>query len=189
MKNAIILHGRPKRADYYAASGVAQSNAHWLPWLQQQLIVRDIFAVTPDIPHAYEPVWERWVQEVERFEIAPDTMLIGHSCGAGFWVRYLSEHPELQVGKVVLVAPWIDVERDDPNRFFDFVIDPGVVARTKNLAIFHSTNDAPEIQSSVKKLRQELTGITYKEFKDFGHFDSDKLRDNGFPGLLDELLR
>ena len=189
MQNAIILHGRPTRAEYYSKAAASMSNSHWLPWLQNQLLTRDIFAVTPEIPLSYEPVWERWTREVERYDITPDTMLVGHSCGGGFWVRYLSEHPELTVGKVVLVAPWIDVEQDDSNGFFDFTLDPGLVARTRNLAIFHSIDDAPEIQTSVKKLRDALPGVTYKEFTGLRHFTTEKLPDNAFPELLRELLR
>lgn len=164
------------------------SNSDWLPWLQNQLLVRDIAAATPEIPHSYEPKWERWVREVERYDITPQTMLVGHSAGGGFWVRYLSEHPQLQVGKVVLVAPWIDVENDDPNGFMDFRLDPAMAERTKGLTLFHSTDDGAEIQSTVKELRAKLKGINYREFEDRGHFTHKYMPDDTFPELLDELL-
>ena len=50
---------------------------------------------------AFQPKWDLWVREVERFDLTPETLIVGHSCGGGFWVRYLSEHPKLKVGKVV----------------------------------------------------------------------------------------
>jgi predicted alpha/beta hydrolase family esterase len=188
MKNAIILHGRPTKAEYYADRWPSMSNSHWLPWLQEQLIIRDIFAATPEIPLAYEPLWERWVKEIERYDIGPETTLVGHSCGGGFWVRYLSEHKELKVGKVILVAPWIDVEQDDPGHFFDFEIDPDLAARTQGLTIFHSTNDVEEIQTSVAKLREQLRGISYREFEDKGHFTHKYLPDDTFPELLEAII-
>jgi predicted alpha/beta hydrolase family esterase len=188
MGNAIILHGRPTRAEYYDAKWPSMSNSHWLPWLQKQLILKDIFAATPEVPLAYEPLWERWVREVERFDITSDTILVGHSCGAGFWVRYLSEHKDLRVGKVFLVAPWIDVEQDDPSGFFTFELDPNIAARTNGLTIFHSSNDVAEIQTSVAKLRQKLNGINYREFDDKGHFTHKYLPDDTFPELLEAIL-
>jgi uncharacterized protein len=188
MKNAILLHGRPSKEEYYKPGRPNPSNAHWFPWLQGQLLKSNIFAVTPEVPLAFEPLWERWVKEVERFEIGQDTTLVGHSCGGGFWARYLSEHPDLKVGKVVLVAPWIDVEQEDPNKFFDFKIDPNLVGRTKELVIFNSTDDVEEIQSSVRVLREQLKNAKYKEFEGLGHFTHKKLPSDTFPELLAECL-
>ncbi len=189
MKTAILLHGRPLKAEYYARSVPAQSNCHWFPWLQKELMMRDIFTQTPEMPLSYEPLWERWVKEIERFEINEDTLLVGHSCGGGFWVRYLSEHPELKVGKVVLVAPWIDVEQEDPNKMFDFKIDPKLVSRTKSLSVFHSTNDAGEIINSVAAIREQLPEIKYREFEKYGHFTEESMNSKEFPELLVELLK
>lgn len=104
MKNAIILHGKPSQKEYYDSKIPSSSNKHWIPWLQKQLIVNDIKADTPDVPHAHDPQWDLWVKEVERFEIGPETILVGHSCGAGFWIKYLSLNKTLKVGKVILVG-------------------------------------------------------------------------------------
>lgn len=188
MKNAILLHGRPGKKEYYDSKFPSSSNYHWFPWLQKQLLVRDIKADTPEIPLAYEPLWERWVKEVERFEIGPDTILVGHSCGAGFWVRYLSEHKDLKVGKVFLVAPWIDVEQEDPNHFFDFVVDKDLVKRTKGLTVFHSSNDHKEIQTSLKKLKTELGNFKLRIFNNYGHFTHKDMKTSEFPELLEEIL-
>lgn len=188
MGNAIVLHGRPSKADYYDGERPSPSNSHWLPWLQKQLIIDGIATATPEVPLAFEPHWERWVAEIERFDINPDTILVGHSCGGGFWVRYLSEHQELTVGKVVLVAPWIDVEHEDHNNFFDFKIDVNLVSRTKGLFIYNSIEDVDEIQTSVTKLKKVLKGAIYKEFKGKGHFTHKYMPDDKFPELLAELI-
>ena len=188
MQNAIILHGRPKKAEYYSDQFPSMSNSHWLPWLQKQLLNHDIFAATPEVPLSYEPLWELWVKEVERYDITPDTILIGHSCGGGFWVRYLSENKNLRVGKVFLIAPWIDVEKADPNYFFDFVIDDNLVDRTNGITVFHSINDAAEIQSSVNELRKKLKDINYLEFTNRGHFTHKYMPSDTFPELLDKII-
>ena len=125
MKNAILLHGKPGKEEYYDSRLPSPSNYHWFPWLQKQLIVHDIKTDTPEVPMAYDPQWELWVKEVERFDIGPESLLVGHSCGSGFWVRYLSEHKDLKVDKVVLVAPSLGLGWDN-RTFFDFAIDPDI---------------------------------------------------------------
>jgi predicted alpha/beta hydrolase family esterase len=189
VKNAIIVHGTCSKREYFDTSFPSLSNSHWLPWLQKQLLVRDITAVTPEMPHAYKPDYDVWRREVERYDITPETLLVGHSTGGGLWVRYLSEHPELRVGKVVLVAPWLDPNNIKKTTFFEFEIDPELVKRTGGVTIFNSTNDHPGIHWSVEILRQTIPGLTYREFDDYGHFCSgDMPSGDDFPELLAELL-
>lgn len=192
MKNAIILHGRPDKDEYYDASVPSSSNYLWLPWLQKQLLIREVAAQTPEVPHAFKPRWEQWVKEVERFEIGPDTMLVGHSCGGGFWIRYLSEHPELRVGKVVLVAPWMNPDNDpkaDTADFFEFEMDFDLVSRTAGLTIFYSDNDHKNgVQETVKILQESLSGSRYRGFHKYGHFCVEDGMTAEFPELLEELL-
>jgi hypothetical protein len=69
MKNAIILHGGPSKEEYYDPGSPSMSNAHWIPWLQGQLLKHEIAANTPEVPHAFDRNWEVWKKEVERFEI------------------------------------------------------------------------------------------------------------------------
>jgi len=189
MKNAIILHGMPSREEYYDPKAPSMSNAHWLAWLQAQLLKKDIAAATPEVPNAYEPDWATWVREVERFEIGPDTILVGHSCGAGFWVKYLSVHKDLKAGKVILVAPWLDPDGDEAHDFFDdFEIDAGLAARTKGLVIFNSDNDMGNVLKSVAAIRETIEDIKYKEFENYGHFTKSDMKTAEFPELLEECL-
>jgi len=190
MKNAIILHGRPSKKGYYDPRRQSQSNSHWIPWLQRQLLLEDILTQTPELPQAYDPIWEEHRREFERYDVNLKTILVGHSFGGGFLVRWLSEHPEVQVGRVVLVAPYIDVEQENEHRFFDFKIDENLVGRTKGLTIFISDDeDAPEIVSSVKKLRVKLKNIGYKKFHGYGHFTFHDMKTRKFPELFEECLK
>lgn len=189
MQNAVIVHGMPGKDEYYSDKYPSASNFQWLPWLQKQLIIRDIKADTPEMPYAFAPDYDVWKREFERYEITPETILVGHSCGAGFLVRWLSENPEVLVGKVVLVAPWLDVGREDTTDFFDFEIDSDLILRTKGITIFHSDNDTLDINKSVSLLEEKITGLEIKLFSGYGHFTGDDLRINGFPELLAEVLK
>ena len=189
MKNAIILHGGPSKEEYYDPKAPSMSNAHWIPWLQGQLLKADVSAATPEVPHSYDRNWEVWNREFERFEIGPETILVGHSTGAGFIVKYLSIHPDLKVAKVVLVAPWLDPDREQTKDFFDdFEIDADMVVRTAGLTIFHSDNDQDSVQKTTKILRGTIRDIDYREFHNYGHFCIEDMKTVEFPELRDEAL-
>jgi predicted alpha/beta hydrolase family esterase len=189
MKNAIILHGGPSREEYYDPLATSMSNAHWVPWLQGQLLKHDVAAATPEVPRSFERDWPVWQREVERFDIGPDTILVGHSTGAGFFIKYLSIHPKLKVGHVVLVAPWLDPLHELSTPFFtDFEIDPGLAHRSKGLAVFESDNDQADIKQTVKILRDKLKGAKFTTFHNYGHFCYGDMHTTEFPELLAETL-
>lgn len=188
MKNAIIVHGMPGREEYYSSEYPSSSNFQWLPWLQKQLLIRDIYAVTPEMQYAYRPDYSTWSREFERFDITAETILVGHSAGGGFLIRWLSEHAEARVGKVVLVAPWLDPERTLDTGFFNFVMDPHLALRTRGVTIFNSLDDDADIQETVASIRDHIKPIKYVEFEHEGHFIGEKYVTNGFPALLEEIL-
>jgi uncharacterized protein len=191
MKTAIILHGMPSKKGYYDPERESQSNEHWLPWLQRQLLLKDILAQTPELPKPYDPDYRAWSKLFDQFHIDKDTTLIGHSCGAGFLVRWLSEH-KVKVGKVVLVAPWINPDKKLQRKqikgsFFKFKIDPKLISRTQGLTIFSSDNDHADIHQSVKILLDTIPGIKYREFKNHGHFCYKDMQTRKFPEILEYL--
>lgn len=189
MKNAIILHGGPSREEYYDSEAPSMSNAHWIPWLQGQLLKYDIPTATPEVPWAFDRNWKVWNKEVERFDIGPETILIGHSTGAGFFVKYLSTHKNLIVDKVILVAPWLDPDREHTKNFFDdFEIDSTLVSRTKGITIFNSDKDMESVQKTVNILREKVKNIGYREFHSFGHFCFEDMKSTKFPELLAAII-
>lgn len=188
MKNAILLHGLVNKTEYYDDRFPSASNSHWFPWLQKQLLIHDIKADTPEVPRPFDMDWESWVREVERFDITEDTILLGHSMGGGFWVRYLSEHTDLKVGKVVLVAPWLDLEDSESSNFFDFKIPTGLTNRVKSLTIFNSDNDGKEVHDSVDYIKSNITKAEIRQFHNYGHFCFNDLGTYTFPELLEAII-
>ncbi|HEV2402638.1 MAG TPA: alpha/beta hydrolase [Candidatus Saccharimonadales bacterium] len=190
MKTAIILHGMPDPGmqEYYNPALPSASNSHWLPWLQKQLFIKDIYAQTPEIPNSWKPDYPTWQKEFERYDITPDTILVGHSCGGGFIVRWLTEHPTVHVGKVVLVAPSLGKGWTDCQEFFDYTIDPNVAARTKGLVIFESDNDMETARDAYKEYKAILKDVRYREFHNYGHFCFEDMHTVEFPELLEELV-
>lgn len=191
MKNAILIPGRPDKEEYYDPDLPTNSNDHWFPWLSKQLMQNDIFTVALEIPKPWQPRYDVWKKELERFDITPETILVGHSCGGGFLVRYLSENKGLKVDKVVLVAPWMNpdnYEVSDTADFFDFDIDPDFPARTKGVTVFISSDDEPSVVKTVDILQAKLKNIEFKRYEDKGHFVKDSLKSVEFPDLLTVIL-
>ena len=191
MKNAIILHGRPDKDEYYSDKFLSASNQHWFPWLAQQLMIRDIFAVTPEVLHCFRPRYDEWVREVERYDINEETLVVGHSCGGGFWVRYLSEHPELKVAQAILVAPWINPDNNpvsDTADFFEFAIDGSIAERCRNgMTIMVSDDDQKSVHESVNIIKSNVPAVKMNNFKDKGHFTFESLGAHEFPEIMDEI--
>lgn len=187
MKSAILLHGLQSKNEYYDRKRPSASNGHWFPWLQKHLLVNDIRADTPEVPFAFEMVWADWVKEVERFDITENTILIGHSMGAGFWVRYLSEHPKLPVAKVILVAPWLNLDHEYDSDFFDFKLDTESQG-LQNVVIFNSDDDGRPVHDTVSHLQSTLSNVRTVDFHNYGHFCYKDLKTDAFPELLEEAL-
>jgi len=193
MANALILHGKPQKDTYYNPALPSASNSNWLPWLQHELLLLDIPTQTPEMFNAWQPDYRIWSDELERHDLTPDTLLVGHSMGAGFIVQWLSEHPDVRVGHVFLVAPSLG-DRFTPDSpleypllggFFDFEIDNALMERTRSLTLFHSDNDRARVGASVEYIRSALPDLEYREFHNYGHFRGKRdMADDTFPELL-----
>lgn len=192
MTNAILVPGRPDKDEHYDPKRPSNSQDHWFAWLQRQLILKDIHAVSIEPPFPFRPRYDEWKKEFERFDITPETILVGHSCGGGFLIRWLSENKDKKVGKVVLVAPWtnpLKYEVSDTADFFDFDIDSDFPVRTAATVVFISSDDEPSVVETVDILKTEVKGIEYREYTDKGHFTLSSLGANEFPELLEGLLK
>jgi predicted alpha/beta hydrolase family esterase len=190
MKTAIIIHGWPDKEEFFDPQTPSPSNNQWLPWLQKQLGMKGWNAQTPEMPDAYEPNYEKWKLVFEQFYVDENTTLIGHSCGGGFLVRWLSESKK-KVGKVILVAPWMDPEHEERELvgdFFDFEIDLTLSDRTSEVIVFVSNDDEKTILDTVEALKT-IKNIQIKQFSDKGHFTLGDMGTNEFPELLEEIIK
>jgi predicted alpha/beta hydrolase family esterase len=187
MKNALILHGMPDKEEYYS-SGSSPANSHWLPWLKQELTARGISTQCPEFPVPYAPVYENWKATFEQYSVDPETVLIGHSCGAGFIVRWLSENKSIRVGKVLLVAPWLDPDKQLEDSFFSFTIDSNLRDRTAGIQVLYSLDDGREVHESVHLLREKINA-EFLEYANKGHFTFEDLGTIAAPEILELILK
>jgi uncharacterized protein len=187
MKNAILLHGTCDKEEYFSDTYQSLSNSHWFPWLQKQLLINDVSTQTPEIPEAYNPQYDLWKSEFERYDVSKETVLVGHSCGGGFLTRWLAEN-KIEVGKLILVAPWLDPDRSKTTDFFNFAIDPSILSRINEVHLLVSKDDDKDIHQSVSLITKALPNITVHEFEGMGHFTYGGMKTEKFPELLKIIL-
>lgn len=183
MQNAIILHGTCDKEEYYDDKYPSLSNSHWFPWLQKQLLIRNIFTQTPEVPEAFNPQYVLWKKEFEKYTIDKDSVLVGHSCGGGFLIRWLSEN-KIEIKKLILVAPWLDPERSKTIDFFDFKIDSDIANRVPEVHLLVSDDDDSDIHQSVSTIATSLPSVKVHKFTGMGHFTYGQMKTEKFPELL-----
>lgn len=184
----ILFHGTCDATEYYDGDKYRSlSNSHWFPWMQKQLLVRDVEAHTPEVNKAYEPTYDKWLNELNRYDVDADTVLIGHSCGGGFLLRWLHENKQAQFKQMILVAPWVDPDREKTTDMFDVDFDFDGVDSSK-VIIYSSTNDHSSIQSSIETIKSVLPESRVVVFKDYGHFCYGDMQTEEFPELLKEVI-
>lgn len=188
MKNAIIVHGMPSKEEYLNPDNLSASHNHWFPWIQRQLILQGILTQTPEMPMPYDAKYNEWASVFGQYKLDEDTILVGHSLGAGFLIRFLSEN-NVKVGRVVLVAPWLDPNKELESTFFDFDIASNLASKTKDLTVFISDDDDQEELTSVEFLKNTVLGLRIKEFTGKGHFIFQHMGKNEFPELLEYILQ
>lgn len=169
MKQTILIHGAPYKEEFYDPTLPSPSNAHWFPWLQKQYALKDQLCQTPEFPKPFDPLYNEWKEVLENFTIHSDTTLIGHSCGAGFLMKYLSENAQLAAKNIFLIAPWLDLDHELSTNFFDFKIDKNVEKRNV-IHVFYSLDDDKSILKSVAYIKENLPHIHFHQYVHKGHF-------------------
>jgi predicted alpha/beta hydrolase family esterase len=188
MNQVILIHGMPDKEEYYDDQYPSLSNAQWFPWLQKELCKKDILSQAPEMPRPYEPKYQEWLKTFEQFELSNESIVIGHSYGGGFSLRYFSEKPKIIPKKIILVAPWIDPEEPHLTEdLFLFQIDTELSTKTE-LIIFYSLDDE-ECAKSFEIIKEKLPNANYKIFTNKGHFVDSSLGSKTFPELLEEVLK
>jgi uncharacterized protein len=182
MQQTIIIHGSPEESEYHDANVASPSNSHWIPWLQKQLTLQDQISIAPEMPKPYDPTYSEWYDVMNQFTITNETVVIGHSSGAGFLLRYITENCDSLPKRLILIAPWLDIDRElSDKNFFDFTIDNSLTNRV-TVHIFISSDDGDSVLTSSDYIREQLPSAIVHRFSDRGHFC-----DTTLPELLDIL--
>ncbi len=161
---------------------------HWMPWAREELKKRGIKTETPLMPAPWAPVYEAFKEKFETLEVNENTVLVGHSCGCAFLVRWLADSKR-QVGKLILVAPWKFPTRGGSvvEEFYNFQIDETIKSRVGQIILFTSDNEREEGKKSLKVYHDALGGKVV-DIRSRGHYTFKDMGTEEFPELLQEIL-
>ena len=87
----IIIHGCPSDIEKAMNSQLRTYDKHWIPWTKKQLVSKGIKVETPLMPEPWSPQYYLYKKEFEKYRVDENSVLIGHSCGCAFLVRWLGE--------------------------------------------------------------------------------------------------
>jgi len=187
-KRVFIIHGCPSDEERAMNPETRTYDKHWMPWIKKELISRGIKTETPLMPNPWEPDYEVFKKEFEKYEVTEDTTLIGHSCGCTFLVRWL-EDTKKKINKLILVAPW-KIEEDaseSKKAFYEFPIDATIKNRVKEIVMF-TADDEDERGKQGLKMFHEFLGGKIIELKGRGHYTMGDMGTEEFPELLEEII-
>ncbi len=116
-----------------------------------------------------------------------NVILIGHSLGALFLIKYLSSNnfPK-KIGAIMLVAPPYDDE-DMEESLGDFKLPESLKKleeQASKIFIYHSEDDEVVPYKHFKKYKNALPGSTFRGLKKRGHFNKPK-----FPEIIRDIRK
>lgn len=160
-----------------------------MQWTAEQLRQAGIPTETPVMPEPWSPNYERFAAAFENQEVNEDTILVGHSCGCAFLVRWLGEMQK-KIKKLILVAPWKVARADDEGRaaFYNYPIDKTIKDRVGDIVMFTSENEEEEGKQSLQMFHDALGGDIHT-LPSHGHFTLEDMGSTEFPELVEAVLR
>jgi predicted alpha/beta hydrolase family esterase len=188
MRNIIIIHGCPSSKEKALNPETRHYDKEWMPWLKSTLTKKGLKVELPQMPHPWAPVYADYKRRFEKLSVNEDTILIGHSCGCAFLVRWLGES-KTKISKLILVAPWIIPAETNEIRkkFYGFKIDKSIPNRVKEIVMFISDDEVEEGKESLKILHNAIGGKVI-ELTGRGHFTFKHMGTKEFPELLKLIL-
>jgi len=191
-KNCIIIHGCPSNAEKAMDPETRTYDKHWIPWTKQVLESKGIKTETPSMPEPWQPDYEKFKSEFEKYEVNENSVLVGHSCGCAFLVRWLGESKQ-KISKLILVAPWKISEghgavNEYKEKFYNYPIDPTIKDRVDEITMFTANNEEKDGKKSLEIFHQDLGGEII-ELLNHGHYTLGDMNTNEFPELIDQIVK
>lgn len=177
MKNVVIIHGWG-----------ANSQSNWFPWLANELEQKCWKVTVPDFPNSEFPLLSQWLEHFQKnVAIDEETVLIGHSLGVPFILRFLEQSKE-KIKAAFLVAGF-DRPLNFPEivNFVDKPFDWKKIISSCDQFIVITSKDDPFILPAIgKDMAKHLNGKFIEE-QNVGHI-TDLNGTFAYPRLRDLIL-
>jgi len=184
--NCIIVHGCPSDKEKSKDVEKRTYDKHWMPWIKEELSKKKIDSSLALMPEPWKPNYEAWKKEFEKNQVNENSVLIGHSCGCAFLVRWLGESKK-RIKKLILVAPWKIATGDDEKDFYEYEIDGLIKERVNEIIIFTADDEESDGKKSLEIYYRALGGKII-ELKSHGHYTQGDMDSEEFPELIKEII-
>ncbi|MGC9309911.1 MAG: class I tRNA ligase family protein, partial [Candidatus Nanoarchaeia archaeon] len=189
IKNCIIIHGSPSKDRTKEKDYVPNNLEHWIPWLKDKLEEKGIEVKNPEMPTPWAPKYEEWKKIMDRFDINEGSVLIGHSAGGAFLVKWLNETGK-KIKKLILVSP--GKEGNESNEvlsdFYKIKSKKDITKNIEEISIFTADDDIDYHIPNAYKYKEELNGKLIHLGEGYGHFCEKQMGTKEFPELLNEVI-
>ncbi len=190
ISNVVIVHGSPSKDRTKEKGYIPHSLNHWFPWLKRELEKRGIKTITPEMPTAWAPKYDEWKSIMDKLIVNENTILIGHSAGGAFLVRWLAETGK-KIKKLILVSPGKAGHESNHllNNFYASKADLNIKNNFDKLIIFTADDDISYHIPNAYEYQKELGGKLIHLGKGYGHFCKGYMGTEEFPELLNEIVQ
>ncbi|MCL5410825.1 MAG: alpha/beta hydrolase [Patescibacteria group bacterium] len=184
--NCIIVHGGP--GNWLPSDNHDSGDWGWRRWTREKLNNLGINTITPAMPDPWNPKYEDYKKEFEKYPVNENTILVGHSRGCAFLVHWLGDTKQ-KIKKLILVAPYkIATGNNELKKiFYGFEIDPTIKDRVGEIVYFTSNNEKEEGKESLK-MYQDVLGGEIISLLNHGHYTLADMGTNEFLELIKKII-
>jgi len=191
ISNVIIVHGsNQKEKEKLKGGSPPQNKRNWLPWIKKKLGKKGIKCETPLMPASWAPKYKDWKKELEKLKIGENSVLIGHSAGGAFLVRWLGETKK-KIKKLILVSP--GKAEGWHMRYLDNLYGSKTYKDiqefvNEKIILFTAKDDYPHHITNAYNYEKELPAKVVCFEKGFGHFVEKSMGTKEFPELFEKII-
>lgn len=193
-KQIIIIHGGTtfdtyeEYLDYLKSVELTLEKIQNKDWKDNLVVdLPDYQILYPKMPNSKNARYEEWKIWFEKMIplMEPEVILIGHSLGAIFLAKYLSENtfPKKIASLHLVAGPYDDKDCDEP--LADFSLSGPVYklsTLTSRLFLYQSKDDPVVPFVDLFKYQKDLPEATSRIFEDRGHFNQEQ-----FPEIVEDI--
>ena len=156
----------------------------WKPWLRKKLggNYEVIQSIMPNKNNAQFNEWKLWFEKFFPF-LNDEVILVGHSLGGVFLVKYLSENQfPKKIKGVFLIGAVYDKDSEDYS-VVSFTLPKKLNLQTDQVHLYHSKDDPVVPFSALEQYKKALPDAQTRVFDDRGHLNQEE-----FPELVQDIL-
>ena len=156
----------------------------WKPWLRKKL-GGDYEVIQPIMPNKNNAQFSEWKLWFEKFVpfLNNEIILIGHSLGAVFLAKYLSENKFPKKIKAVFLVGAIYDKDDEGYNVVNFTLPANLDLQTETVYLYHSKDDPVVPFSALEQYKKALPKAQIRVFDNRGHINQEE-----FPELAQDIL-